>query len=153
MYPRHPPLRISHHLREQVCEASSAELGRARAVEVAVVDRFAVGRCAKAGFWRGRRAGTLGGLCLLEGGGGTGWLLEGAGGERPGACGGTHGGDMGWRMVLCSFCEVGAFKLGSLEPLRALVWFLGLEMLGVAFYVNRDTSLRGLQPLRDDRLL
>ena len=40
--PRHPPLRVRHHLGEQVGEAGPAELGVARAVQVAVVDRLAV---------------------------------------------------------------------------------------------------------------
>lgn len=53
---RHPPLSIDDHFAEQVREAGAAELRIARAVQVAVVDGFAVG-------WRAETGG----------GGGFGW--------------------------------------------------------------------------------
>jgi len=47
--PRHAFLRVAHHLGEKVGEAGAAELGGACAVQVAVVDGFAVGGVAQAG--------------------------------------------------------------------------------------------------------
>lgn len=46
---RDPALSINNHFGEQVRETSAAELPRARAVQVAVVDGFAVGWGAQAG--------------------------------------------------------------------------------------------------------
>lgn len=47
--PSHAFLRVAHHLGEEVGEAGAAELGGPRAVEVAVVDAFAVGGVAEGG--------------------------------------------------------------------------------------------------------
>ena len=92
--PSHPPLGVDHHFGEEVGKAGVREGGRARAVEVPVVDGFAGGGRAQAGAGLGgRRRGGRGGGGLkgLRGG-----LLEIAGGG-PGAGGGrAHGWGMGW---------------------------------------------------------
>jgi hypothetical protein len=46
---RHPPLRITYHLYEKICECCAAQLCVFTAVKVAVVDRLLVVRIAKAG--------------------------------------------------------------------------------------------------------
>lgn len=58
---RHAFLRVAHDLGEEVGEAGAAELGGPRAVEVAVVDGFAVGGVAKAGGAAGLGDGAGGG--------------------------------------------------------------------------------------------
>lgn len=61
-------LSIGHHLAEEVGEAGAAELGGACAVEVSVVNCFAVGGGAEAGvLLLGLWGSALGGGLLLEG--------------------------------------------------------------------------------------
>jgi len=92
LYPRHPLLRIPHHFSEQVGEAGTAQLGGARAVEVPVVDCFAV--CG--GAETGGRLGELGDALELGGG----LLLEGGGGLGGRRCRCHCGGGIGRRGVL-----------------------------------------------------
>ena len=73
--PRHPFLCIADHFAEEVGEAGAAELAGARAVEVPVVDRFAVRGSAEA--W------------------GRGWTLEGCEWRSLGALESIHDGDLG----------------------------------------------------------
>jgi len=64
--PGHAFLRVAYHLGEEVGEAGAAELGGPCAVQVAVVDAFAVGGVAQAG---GAGLGSgAGGRCLRGGG-------------------------------------------------------------------------------------
>lgn len=65
--PRHAPLSVNDHFAEEVGETGAVELRIARAVQVAVVDRFAVG-------WRAETGGAGGGG---GGGGGGGWGFGG----------------------------------------------------------------------------
>lgn len=67
--PRHPPLGIDDHFAEQVCETGTTELRIASAVQIPVVDCFAIRRCAEAGRRRGFGR-------ELEG-----WLIGGVGGR------------------------------------------------------------------------
>ncbi len=51
--PRYTSLSIDDHFAKEICETRAAEFRIARSVEVAVVNRFAVGRGAEAGAGRG----------------------------------------------------------------------------------------------------
>lgn len=84
--PRHSPLRIDDHFAEKVGETRAAELRIARAVQVAVVDCFAVGRGAETGGRGGE--GGFGGELETGGRGGeleSGlWLWMDSGGRGRG---------------------------------------------------------------------
>ncbi len=71
--PGHAFLCVAHHLGEEVGEAGAAELGGPCAVQVAVVDAFAVGGAAQAG---GAGLGSGAGGRCLRGGGGRGKCLR-----------------------------------------------------------------------------
>ena len=94
--PSHAFLRIRDHLSKEICEAGAAKLCSSRAVEVAVVDGFAIRGDAET--WGGRGAGSRlwgwqwdSGLRL--------WRKKGRYRRLPsGGLGGSHCGLVGWRV-------------------------------------------------------
>lgn len=95
MDPRHAALGVDDHFGEEVGEAGAGEGGRARAVEVPVVDGFAGGGRAEAGaLGGGRGRGGRGGDGVGVGGLRGGLDVGGSGGPGAGG-GGAHSCGMG----------------------------------------------------------
>ena len=105
LYPRNPSLSIRHHFTKQICEAGAAQLRRACAIEISVVDCLAVGGGAEAGMLLGgMRRRTLDGGLLLERSG----IWKGFRITLSGRCGGHCPSEGG--MV---FCEDVVVVVGS----------------------------------------